>query len=93
VVIREHYFAAEPFAAGREACIILYADREFSNKRMHRLVTTFRDTPSVCPRQVLIERQNSCNYGGGCPEVDKLQQEDAAARIEHWHLFRCFVRE
>jgi hypothetical protein len=30
---------------------------------MHRLVTKFRDTGSVCLWQVLIERQNSWNYG------------------------------
>jgi hypothetical protein len=49
---------------GREAFSNAYPDKEVPNKTtMHRLVTKFRDTGSACLWQVLIERQNSWNYG------------------------------
>jgi hypothetical protein len=64
VLIPEHYFASKSFAAVREAHNNAYRDKEVPNKTIiHRLVTTFRDTGSVCLWQVLIERQNSWNHG------------------------------
>jgi hypothetical protein len=64
VFILEHYFASKSFAAVREAFSNAYPDKEVPNKTIvHRLVTKFRDTGSVCLWQVLIERHNSWNYG------------------------------
>jgi hypothetical protein len=49
VFILEHYFASKSFAAVREAFSNAYPDKEVPNKTtIHRLVTTFRDTESVC---------------------------------------------
>jgi hypothetical protein len=63
VFILEHYFASKSFAAVHEAFSNAYSDREVPNKTIiHRLVTEFRNTGSVCLWQVLIERQNSWNY-------------------------------
>jgi hypothetical protein len=49
VFILEHYFASKSSAAVREAFISAYPDKKVSNKTtVHRLVTRFRDTGSVC---------------------------------------------
>jgi hypothetical protein len=49
VFILEHYFASKSFAAVREAFSNVYPDKEVPNKTaIHRLVTTFRDTGSIC---------------------------------------------
>jgi hypothetical protein len=49
VFILEHYFASKSFAAVREAFSNVYPDKEVPNKTtIHRLVTKFRDTGSVC---------------------------------------------
>jgi hypothetical protein len=46
VFILEHYFASKLFAAAREA---FSSDKEVLNKTtIRRLVTTFRETGSVC---------------------------------------------
>jgi hypothetical protein len=64
VLILEHYFTSKSFAAVREAFSNAYPDKELLNKTtIHRLVTRFRNTGSVYLWQVLIERQNSWNYG------------------------------
>jgi hypothetical protein len=64
LLIPELYFASKSFAAVREAFSNAYPDKEVPNKTtVHRLVTKFRDTGSVCLWQVLIEWQNSWNYG------------------------------
>jgi hypothetical protein len=64
VFIFEHYFASESSATVREAFSNAYPDIELPNKTtVHRLVITFRDTGSVSLWQVLIERQNTWNYG------------------------------
>jgi hypothetical protein len=64
VFILQHHFASKSFAAVREAFSCTHPDKEVSNKTaIHRLVTKFRDAVSVCLWQVLIERQNSWNYG------------------------------
>jgi hypothetical protein len=48
----------------REAFSNAYTDKEVPNKTtIHGLVTKFRNTGSVCLWQVLIEQQNSWNYG------------------------------
>jgi hypothetical protein len=47
--ILEHYFASKSFAAIREAFTNAYPDKEVPNKTtVHRLVTTFWNTGSVC---------------------------------------------
>jgi hypothetical protein len=49
VFILEHYFASKSFAAVREAFSNVYPDREVPNETtVHRLITKFRDTGSVC---------------------------------------------
>jgi hypothetical protein len=49
VFILEHYFASKSFSAVREAFSNAYPDKEVPNKTtVHRLVTKFRDTGSVC---------------------------------------------
>jgi hypothetical protein len=49
VFVLEHYFASKSFGAVREAFSNAYPDKEVTNKTtMHRLVTKFRDTGSVC---------------------------------------------
>jgi hypothetical protein len=64
VFILEHYFTLKWFAAVHEAFSSVYPGKEVLNKKtVHRLVTTFQDTGSICLWQVLIERQNSLNYG------------------------------
>jgi hypothetical protein len=64
VFILEHCFVSKSFAAVREAIDHAYPDKEVPNKTtIHWLVTKFRDTRSVYLWQVLIERQNSWNYG------------------------------
>jgi hypothetical protein len=46
--ILEHYFAPKSSAAVREAFSNAYPDKEVPNKTIHRLVTNFGDTGSVC---------------------------------------------
>jgi hypothetical protein len=53
VFILEHYFASKSFAAVREAFSNAYPDNEVPNKTIHRLVTKFRDTGSVCVFEVV----------------------------------------
>jgi hypothetical protein len=48
VFILEHYFATKSFAAVREAFSNAYRDKEVPNKTIHQVVTTFRETESVC---------------------------------------------
>jgi hypothetical protein len=49
VFILEHYFASKSFAAVREAFSNAFLIKEVLNKTpVHRLVTKFRDTGSVC---------------------------------------------
>jgi len=56
VFLLEHYFVREAFNSA-------YCDEELSNKAtVHRLVSKFRDTGSVCLWRVFLERQNSSNY-------------------------------
>jgi hypothetical protein len=57
VFILEHYFATKSFAAVREAFRNAYSDKAVPNKTtIHRLVTTFRDTGSVCDRKNVRRR-------------------------------------
>jgi hypothetical protein len=64
VFILEKNFASKSFAAVREAFSNAYPDKEVPNMTtVHLLVTEFRDTGSFCLLQVLIERQNSLNFG------------------------------
>jgi hypothetical protein len=49
VFILEHYSSSKSFAVVREAFSNAYPDKEVPNKTtVHRLVTKFRDTGSVC---------------------------------------------
>jgi hypothetical protein len=49
VFIPEHYFASKSFAAVREAFSSAYPDKKVPNKTtIHRLVTKFWNTGSVC---------------------------------------------
>jgi hypothetical protein len=49
VFILEHYFTSKSFAAVHEAFSNAYPDKGVPNKTtVHRLVTKFRDTGSVC---------------------------------------------
>jgi hypothetical protein len=48
VFIPEHYFASKSFAAIREAFSNVYPDKEVPNNTIHRMVTKYRDTGSVC---------------------------------------------
>jgi hypothetical protein len=64
VFILEHSFASKSFVSVRESFGDAYPDKEVPNETtVHRLVTKFLDTRSVCLWHVLIERQNSWNYG------------------------------
>jgi hypothetical protein len=49
--ILEHYFESKSFAAVREAFSNAYPDKEVPNKTIHRPVTKFPDTGSVCDRK------------------------------------------
>jgi hypothetical protein len=44
VFIPEHYFASKSFAAVREEFTDTYPRQEVPNKKIHLLVTKFRDT-------------------------------------------------
>jgi hypothetical protein len=51
VFILENYFTSKLFAAVREAFSDVYPDKEVPNKtKIHRLVTKFRDTGSICDK-------------------------------------------
>jgi hypothetical protein len=64
VFILEHFFASKSFSSLREEFSSAYPGSEVPNKTtIHRLVTQLRDRGSVRVWQVLIERQNSWNYG------------------------------
>jgi hypothetical protein len=63
VFILEHYFESKSFVADREVFSYAYPDKGLPNMTVHRQVTIFWDTESVCLWQVLIERQDSWNYG------------------------------
>jgi hypothetical protein len=86
VFILEHYFASKSFVAVREAFSNAYPDKEVPNDTIiHRRVTTFLGTGSVCLGQVLIERQNTSNYGRtgfkqciSCNNGVRLQEFDVA---------------
>jgi hypothetical protein len=57
VFIVEHYFASKSFAAVREAFSNACPDKGPPNKTtIHRLVTKFRDTGSVCDRKPVWRR-------------------------------------
>jgi hypothetical protein len=56
VFILEHYFATKSFAAIRETFSNAYPDKEVPNKIIHRLITKFRDTGSVCDRKHVRRR-------------------------------------
>jgi hypothetical protein len=57
VFIIEHYFESKSFAAVRETFSNAYPDKEVPNKTtIHRQVTTFRDTGSVCDRKYVRRR-------------------------------------
>jgi hypothetical protein len=57
VFILEHYFASKSFAAVREAFSITCPAKEVPNMTtVHRLVTKFRDTGSVCNRKHVRHR-------------------------------------
>jgi hypothetical protein len=57
VFILEHYFALKSFAALREALNNAYPDKEALKKTtIHRLVTKFWDTGSVCDRKHVRRR-------------------------------------
>jgi hypothetical protein len=52
VFILEYYFASKFFATVRKTFSNAYLDKEVPNKTtIHRLVTKFRDTGSVCNRK------------------------------------------
>jgi hypothetical protein len=52
VFILDHYFESKLFAAVREAFSNAYPDMEVPSKTtVHRLVTKFWDTGSVCDRK------------------------------------------
>jgi hypothetical protein len=52
VFILEHHFTLKSFAAVREAFSNPYPDKEMPSKTtIHRLVTKFQDTGSVCDRK------------------------------------------
>jgi hypothetical protein len=58
VFILEHYFGSKSFAAVREASSNAYLDKQEPNKtKVHRLVTKFRDTASVCDRKNVQRRR------------------------------------
>jgi hypothetical protein len=95
VFIPEHYFASKSFAAIREAFSNAYPDKEVPNKTtIHRLVTKFRDTKSVC---AVISAHPATKQLKLRPyrfqAVHQLQQRDTAARIQYCYWFRRFVRE
>jgi hypothetical protein len=48
VFILEHYFASKLFAGIHEAFSNAYLEKEVPNETIHRLVTKFLDTGSVC---------------------------------------------
>jgi hypothetical protein len=51
VFILGHHFASKSFAADSEAFSIVYPDKKAPNRTtIHRLVTKFRDTGSVCDK-------------------------------------------
>jgi hypothetical protein len=53
----ERYFASKSFAVVREAFSNAYPDKVVWNKTtVHRLVTKFRDTGSVCDRKYVRRR-------------------------------------
>jgi hypothetical protein len=55
--IPEHYSASKSFAAVREAFSNAYPDKKVLNKEtIHRLVTKFWDTGSVCDRKHVRHR-------------------------------------
>jgi hypothetical protein len=55
--ILEHYLTSKSFAAVREAFSNAYLDKEVLNKTtIHRLVTKFRETGSVCDRKHVRRR-------------------------------------
>jgi hypothetical protein len=57
VFILENYFASKSSAAISKTFSNAYPGKEVPNKTTtHRLVTKFRNTPSVCVWQVLIEK-------------------------------------
>jgi hypothetical protein len=63
VFILVHYFASISLAAFREPFSSAYSDKELpSKKAIRRVATTFWDTRSVCPWQVLIEQHISWCY-------------------------------
>jgi hypothetical protein len=95
VFILEHYFASKSFVAVREAFSNAYPDKELPNKTIHRLVTKFRDTGSVCDK---------CSSSDKTAEITAVPisssasaattgQRDTAARIKYCHWFRRFVLE
>jgi hypothetical protein len=48
VFVLEHYLASKSSAAVREAFSNAYPDEEVPNKTIHKVVTKFRNTGSVC---------------------------------------------
>jgi hypothetical protein len=91
VFILEHYLPSKSFAAVREAFSNVYPDKEVPNKTtVHRLVTKFCDTGSVCLWQVLIERQDGWNYG--CTDLKQRISCNSGIRLQEFNIaFGFFV--
>jgi hypothetical protein len=84
------YFASKSFVAVREAFSNAYPDKEVPNKTtVHRLVTIFRDTGSVCLWQVLIERQNSWNHGSA--DLKQKISCNNGTRLQEFSIAISFV--
>jgi hypothetical protein len=81
VLILEHYFQSKWFAAVREAFSNAYPDKAVPNKTtIHRLVTTFWDTGSVCNRKhvrrrTLLTGERDCGHRHVGPRPTLRTQE------------------
>jgi hypothetical protein len=91
VFILEHYFVPKSFAAVREAFSNAYPDKEVPKQTaVHWVVTKFRDAGSVCLWQVLIERQNSWNYGR--TDFKQCISCNDGIRLQEFNIAICFVK-
>jgi hypothetical protein len=90
VFILGHNSASKSFAAVREAFSNAYPGKEVPNKTIiHRLVTKFRDTGSVCLRQVVIERQSS--WSCGRTDFKQCINCNNAIRLQEFNISVDFV--
>jgi hypothetical protein len=93
VFILEYHFAANSFAAVSEVFSSVYPDKVVPKKKtIHRLVTKFRNTGSVCDKRSSSNKTLKL-WPCRCQAAHQLKQRARSARMKYCRWFRHFMPE